>query len=127
MNPTKLRYILFGVERVRVVETLRHCYVVKFHDGRRGKVWTFDLNGNRSRVSVQTAIKYFRPHGRPRIWENYTTFSVYKTCEGGPGREWAMQMLRDAKIPCRPGYSPYMGQVGIDVPKSFAKRAERIL
>jgi len=55
------------------------------------------------------------------------TFSVYKTSEGGPGQTHSMFLLKEAKIPVRRGYSPYVGQVGIEVPSTFARRAELIL
>lgn len=53
-------------------------------------------------------------------------FSVHKATEGGIGY-YAMESLKDAGIPCRKGYSPFVGQVGIDVPKKFEKKASKIL
>lgn len=54
-------------------------------------------------------------------------FSVYKTAHGGIGRESAMDCLRQAGIPCREAYSPYLAQEGIEVPKLFEQQAEKIL
>jgi hypothetical protein len=56
-----------------------------------------------------------------------TKFSVYKTAHGGIGRAWAMECLKQAGIPCREAYSPYLAQEGIEVPKEFEAQAEKIL
>jgi hypothetical protein len=54
-------------------------------------------------------------------------FSVYKSAHGGIGRELAMESLKRAGIPCREAYSPYLAQEGIEVPKEFEEKAEKIL
>jgi hypothetical protein len=55
------------------------------------------------------------------------TFSVYKAAHGGIGRKSAMESLKQAGIPCRKAYSPYLAQEGIEVPKEFEDQAEKIL
>lgn len=55
------------------------------------------------------------------------TFSVYKAALGGIGRKSAMDALKQAGIPCRKAYSPYLAQEGIEVPKEFEQKAEQIL
>jgi hypothetical protein len=54
-------------------------------------------------------------------------FSVYKTAYGGIGRASAIERLKQAGIPCREAYSPYLAQEGIEVPKEFEDQAEKIL
>lgn len=57
----------------------------------------------------------------------WVTFSVEKACEGGMGQKAAMALLRDAGIPSRRGYSPYVGQTGVEVPKQYEAKANDIL
>jgi hypothetical protein len=63
----------------------------------------------------------------PRLWRNFGTISVYRENEGGIGQGGAIHRLWEAKIPARKGYSPYVGQVGVQVPERYMKRASRIL
>lgn len=55
------------------------------------------------------------------------TLSFFKESEGGMGQKDAMYLFKCAGIPCRRSTSIYMGHTAVDVPKRFAKRAERIL
>ena len=61
-------------------------------------------------------------------WQNEVAkFSIYKATEGGLGFKLAKELLAGSGIPCRHGYSPYVGQVGLIVPKKMEKRATRVL
>ena len=61
--------------------------------------------------------------------KHWTTFSVRKASEGGMGAKYAMQLLNEAGIPSRPGYSLYVGESGVMVPdtKKMVRKASRIL
>ncbi len=63
---------------------------------------------------------------KPRSW---WTFSVVKVDEGGEGQRSAMNRLKEAGVPCRKGYSSYVGFVGVEVPstKKFRHKAFVIL
>jgi len=62
-------------------------------------------------------------------WKDVTIaqFSISKASEGGMGYTTAKSLLEDAGIPCRKGYSPYVGQIGIDVPMVCRNEADKIL
>ncbi len=62
-----------------------------------------------------------------RLWEVYTTLSVLREVEGGIGQCQAIQLLREAGVPCRPGFSPIYGKSGIEVPVKFVKQAAEVL
>jgi hypothetical protein len=68
-----------------------------------------------------------RKTGNDAFKNGVVTFSVYKTAHGGIGRKSAMESLKQAGIPCRNAYSPYLAQEGIEVPKEFEEEAEKIL
>jgi len=57
------------------------------------------------------------------------TYSVYKTCEGGMGQKTAIEFLKANGLKAKPGYSPYVGQVGVEVTgnKRDHKKASKIL
>jgi len=57
------------------------------------------------------------------VWE----FSVEKASEGGESFKDLKARLEDAGIPARKGYSPFVGQYGIQVPKEFSRKAEDII
>lgn len=57
----------------------------------------------------------------------WVTFSVLKASEGGIGQKGAIESLKAAGIPSRRGYSPYVGQTGVEVPKQFEAKADDIL
>ncbi len=62
-----------------------------------------------------------------RLWEVYVVLSVLREIEGGIGQCQAIQLLREAGVPCRPGFSPIYGKSGIEVPVKFVKQAAEVL
>lgn len=61
-------------------------------------------------------------------WTNSVTFSIGKASEGGMGGSYALFLLKDInKIPARRGYTPYVGQTGVEVPKKYARKAAKLL
>ena len=61
-------------------------------------------------------------------WHEIDTarFSVLKATEGGPGYS-VLGDLKYAGIPCQKCYTPYVGNVAVEVPKKYGKRAEKII
>ena len=62
-----------------------------------------------------------------RLWEVYVVLSVLREIEGGIGQCQAIQLLREAGVPCRPGFSPIYGKSGIEVPVKHSKHAAEVL
>ena len=60
-------------------------------------------------------------------WSKPIRFSVDKFAEGGAGQKYHMERLREAGIPRRRGYSCYVGQSGIEVPRASEKQAEKVI
>lgn len=60
-------------------------------------------------------------------WAEPAKFSVCKVTEGGAGQRWHMERLKEAGIPRRCGYSIYVGQSGIEVPRAYEKQAEEVI
>ena len=59
-------------------------------------------------------------------WSGAVTLSILTAREGGYGM-YALNILRSVGIPAKRGSSPYIGHVGILVPRKFVKRAERLI
>jgi hypothetical protein len=60
------------------------------------------------------------------LWRDPATFSIDSAKEGGLG--WfAITMLHNAGIPARRGTTVYEGHVGIQVPRRYEQKAERIV
>jgi hypothetical protein len=58
--------------------------------------------------------------------EKIVTLSIENARSGGLGL-FALRLLKDAGIPARRGVTVYQDHVGIEVPKRFAARAEKLI
>lgn len=64
---------------------------------------------------------------RKADWSKSSTINVMKSTEGGMGQNYAMFLLRDANIPCKPATSIYLGHTAVMVPLGYMNRASRLL
>ncbi len=54
------------------------------------------------------------PTGKQNV-KTWQTFCVLKTSEGGMGQKQAILLLKEKGYQARKGYSPYVGQSGVEV------------
>lgn len=87
------------------------------------KMRTTKRTTTKRRVTIKS-----RPigHVSSANWENVARFSLLKQTEGGRGLS-VLKDLEDAGIPARRCASPYVGHVGVEVPKRYCARADRII
>jgi len=71
------------------------------------------------KVKARKAAKFDGP------WQ---MFSVMKPTEMGmPFKHWQEMLESEGVTPVKRGYSPYVGQYGIQVPKKFEDKASKVL